>query len=125
MLDLFIDKTSSTPNISFNANSGVLKIEGRSIMEDAATFYAPILTWLSLYVKEPQELTVFDIKLEYINSGSSKAILTLLKTIKRVQSLDNAYKINWYYEEDDEAIRDLGWYLGSMLNAPFELIEIV
>ena len=33
--------------------------------------------------------------------------------------------INWYYEEDDEAIQSLGEHYKSSLKIPFNLIEYI
>lgn len=125
MKDLLIDKTYSTPSVNFDPKSGILKIEGRSIPENPSVFYEPLLKWLTEYfqtVSNPS--TKLDIKLDYINSGSSKSILTMLKAIKVFCDNGKDCQVNWHFEEDDESIRDLGKHFKSVLKMPFNLIEV-
>jgi hypothetical protein len=46
--------------------------------------------------------------LEYINSGSSKALRDVLRMVSSYQSPHYKIRITWLYEEDDEAMRELG-----------------
>jgi len=123
MKDLIIEKTYSTPSVNFNSKSGVLKIEGRSIPENPSVFYETIVNWVKEYFQKPSGTTRIEIKLDYINSGSSKSILTMFKMIK--QYYDNGFQcqINWHFEEDDESIRDLGKHFKTLLKMPFNLVE--
>lgn len=125
MNDLYIDSTYSTPKIHLNAKNGVLKIEGRSIPENPSSFYEQIVSWIIEFFNNPPKKTKIEIKLDYINSGSSKSILTLLKLIKKYSDSGFEIEINWYYEEDDESIRDLGKHYKSILKLPLNLIETI
>ena len=125
MNDLLIEKTYSTPRVVFNAKSGILRIEGRSIPENPSAFYDQLIDWLSEYFKNPVKKTKIDIKLDYINSGSSKSILAILKLIRDSSGKGIDIEVNWHYEEDDESIRDLGKHYKSLLKIPFNLIETI
>ena len=124
MDDQIIKKTFNTPEISFKPEEGYLKIEGRAIPEDPGEFFETVIIWLKDYYKNPLELTKVDIKLEYINSGSSKYMLELLRILK--VNYDNVKDciVNWFYEEDDESIYELGDVLTNFLGIPFEFINI-
>lgn len=123
MNDLVLEKSYSTPKVKLISKYGTLKIEGRSIPENPAAFFEPILDWLNEYFKNPSEQTTFDFKLDYINSGSSKSILAILKLLKQYSESGHKITINWHYEEDDESIRDLGKHYKSILNMSFNLVE--
>lgn len=103
MDNLKIDSTSSTPEIDFK-RSGYLSIKGKSLPEDPKRFYSPIFKWVeSIDAKEVH----IDIKLEYVNTSSSKRIIDLLKSIdnnKRVKRID----MSWYYEIDDSDMLEFG-----------------
>jgi hypothetical protein len=124
MNELSIEKTYSTPLISFDHTSGVFKIEGRSIPENPAAFYDPVNSWIDQYFTAPQPLTRLDIRLDYINSGSSKSIMYLMKLMKDYHDKGNECQVNWYFEEDDESIRDLGKHYKSLIKLPFNLVEL-
>ena len=124
MNELIIEKTVKTPYINFNSQSGILKIEGRSIPENPEEFYTKLFDWSNEYFTNPQNETLINIQLEYINSGSSKFILEFFQLIQKYKSQGINCKINWHYEEDDEAVLELGKHYQSIINVPFKLIEI-
>jgi hypothetical protein len=123
--DFVVEKTYSTPKVQLISRNGNLRIEGRSIPENPSAFFEPILDWLNEYFKQPQPNTVFDFKLDYINSGSSKSLLSILKLLKTYSENGLKITINWHYEEDDESIRDLGKHYKSILKMQFNLVEVI
>lgn len=124
MKELIIEKTVKTPYVDFDPQSGILKIEGRSIPENPEEFYTKLFIWINEYFKKPQNETLINIQLEYINSGSSKFILEFFQLIQNYTSKGINCKINWHYEEDDEAVLELGKHYQSIINVPFKLIEL-
>ena len=123
MLDLHIEKSTNTPKIDFYYDKGLLQFEGRSIPENPNDFYKPLFQWVQEYFKTPQKLTTFAIKLEYINSGSSKSLLELFRFVKEQHSAGNKCLIKWYSEEDDESVLELGEHYQFTLKIPFEFIK--
>lgn len=123
MLDLQIARSSNTPKVEFTAAEGLLSIEGRSIPENPNEFYKPLIQWASEYFKNPLKTTKISIKLEYINSGSSKSLLELLRMIREQHLSGNTCEIKWHYEEDDESVQELGEHYQFTLKIPFEFIS--
>jgi len=123
MNELKIEKTVKTPYIHFDHKSGILKIVGRSIPENPEEFYEKLFAWAKEYFKQPQSETLVNVQLEYINSGSSKFILEFFQLFLDFYKQGHSCKINWYYEEDDEAILELGRHYQSIVDVPFKLIE--
>lgn len=118
MKDLIIKETEKTPSIALNTN-GVLKIEGRSIPEDAAKFFRPLLDWTNGFTAD--EIRV-DIKLEYFNTSSSKFILEMLRLLENNPDNSNIL-VNWFYEEGDLDVLESGQYFESIIGIPFKYIE--
>ena len=115
---LLIDETKGTPRVRLYPNGDML-IEGRSLPEDPAGFYTPILEW----IRNCQAETVsIDIRLEYMNTSSSKEMYNFFKIIK-----DNAYikniTVNWYFEEGDDDGYDVGCEFESFTKIPFRFHE--
>jgi hypothetical protein len=123
MLDLHINKSTNTPQIDFLSEEGLLQFEGRSIPENPNDFYKPLIHWIQEYFKQPQKLTTIVIKLEYINSGSSKSLLEFFRFIKEQYSAGHNCLIKWYSEEDDESVMELGEHYQFTLKIPFEFIH--
>ena len=123
MQDLQIQKAANTPTVNFSASSGEMRIDGRSIPENPSSFYRPLSQWLQDYFKQPKEVTNFIIKLEYINSGSSKSLLELLRNMKDYNISNKKINIQWHFESDDEAVQELGEHFSNTLRIPFEFIS--
>ena len=120
MLDYHVVKGNNTPKIDFLASEGILQMEGRSIPENPNEFYKPLVLWAQEYFKEAKPLTQVIIKLEYINSGSSKSLLEFFRTIRDQHINGNKCVVKWYFEEDDESVQELGEHYQFTLKIPFE-----
>ncbi|MFC2103878.1 DUF1987 domain-containing protein [Bacteroidota bacterium] len=121
MNSLVIQKTDSTPEISF-LQKGELKITGRSLPEDVHKFYDPLIEWVKKL--EVNKVKV-DLKLEYLNTSSTKKVLNLLIALDENTQI-NEVEINWYYEFDDLEMEDLGGiYEDELKRAKFHYIESV
>ena len=119
MNNLSIQKTDATPEIDFNLN-GNLKIIGRSLPEDVHKFYDPVIDWVKQlkidYVK-------IDIKLEYLNTSSTKKVLNLLIFLDENKFV-NRVDVNWHYEFDDLDMEEVGQiYKEELTSLKFSLIE--
>jgi hypothetical protein len=121
---LRIDSTIKTPEIDFDAENQYLKISGRSIPENPEEFFSGVINWVKEYFETSRNLTTVDIQLEYINSGSSKFILDFLHLLQEMHKKGNKCKVYWHYEEDDEAVFELGKHYQSILNLDFDLVEV-
>jgi hypothetical protein len=108
MESLLLEPTESTPDINFDANTGVLKLSGRSIPENASAFYFPVLDWLNEYVANPKEQTSFVFYLEYINSISQKMIVDVMMKAVTLKKAGKAVEVKWMYDEDDEEMQEEG-----------------
>jgi hypothetical protein len=123
MDDLYLKKTFNSPEIDFVAGTGEMSLEGRSIPEDPGEFYERLLDWMNEYFLHPAEKTTMNIKLEYINSGSSKYMLELLRILKVNHEAGRDVLVKWYFEEGDESIEELGQHYEQTMQVPFEIIE--
>ncbi len=126
MESINIEGTPKTPTVNFNAGSGLIEIKGRSIPENSIEFYKPLVDWLDSYKSKPNSSTEVKIQLEYFNTSSSKCILDVFKKLESIKKENPGIglMIYWYYEEDDEDMLEAGEDYQSILNIPFEMIEL-
>lgn len=124
MQKLVIKKTEDTPAVIFIPENNIFQIVATSWPENASQFYKPVLQWIQKYFNNsPLKETIFQFRLEYINSASSKQIAKILKLLKDFSSDNNKIKIKWYYEKGDFDMRKEGKRFGMILNLDIELIE--
>ena len=102
MENFYLESSSKTPELKFEADTGRFLIEGRSIPENSIEYYKPLFEWLDYYAQNPKPETILDVKLEYFNTSSSKCLVEIFRKLERMQDNGNKVLINWYYEEDDE-----------------------
>ncbi len=113
---LCLEGTEDTPKIVLDKHNGIFEISGRSLPEDAAEFYLPVLNWLDEYSEAKNEVTNFTFKLEYFNTSSSKLILDILS---KLETIDGA-QVTWYFHEDDEDMEEAGEEFSELVDLQFE-----
>ncbi len=120
---IIISATEDTPGIRLDAGNDIFELSGRSLPEDVSKFYGPILNWLDEYAKSPNDQTVFDFKLSYFNTASSKIILDILMKLEGIHNDGKDIAIKWYYPTDDEDMMEAGEEYADIVDIPIELVE--
>jgi hypothetical protein len=113
---LNLEGTEDTPKIILDKKNGIFEISGRSLPEDSAEFYRPVLDWINKYGSDSNSSTEFVFKLEYFNTASSKLILDVLSALEDIKGM----KIVWYFHEDDEDMEEAGQEFSELVEIPFE-----
>lgn len=99
--------SNNIPEITYDPEEDILSITGRSISERPEIIYNPLAEWIRAHLDRFTQLRVV-IFLEYINSGSSKALRDVLRMISSYEPPKYKVRITWLYEEDDESMHELG-----------------
>ena len=118
-----IQGTEDTPKVTLDKENEVMEISGRSLPEDVASFYDPILTWLDEYAQSPNKKTVFNFKLVYFNTASSKLLLDILMKLEEIHEAGHDVLIRWHYPEDDEDMEAAGEEYSDIVDVPFEQVS--
>jgi hypothetical protein len=99
--DIFIEGNRNTPQIDFSLLSGELILQGRSIPEDAAKVYEPLLEWANEYIVSAKPVTNLRLNLEYFNTASLIWITKLIKTLCKINQDDYILFIHIYFDITD------------------------
>ena len=123
MEKLEIAATDRSPAVSFDFDAHHLKISGESYPEDVTAFYNPIFEILDQYLGALGEGSCrFDFELIYFNSSSAKAIMMLMEKLDEAAEEGASVTVNWYYDEEDDTMEELGEEFGEDLeHASFNL----
>jgi len=103
---IFTEGTSKTPQVDFNHHSGDLILSGRSIPENAAKIYEPLLLWINEYIKSPRKVTNFRLNMEYFNSATTIWVAKLVKALGKIEKPDSILYIHIYFDMEDYAEMD-------------------
>jgi len=101
MNELSIEQTPKTPQIDLNHLTGDLIFFGKSIPENAAKVYEPVLNWLTEYIREARPITNIRLNLEYYNTSSSIWFTKILKMLFRIEGPDYAIILHLYVPVED------------------------
>jgi hypothetical protein len=115
--------TDDTPSVTLDVANEIFEISGRSLPEDVAAFYEPILDWLDKYSEEVTGKTVFNFKLVYFNTASSKMLLDILLKLEEMYEGGKEVLVRWHFPEDDEDMEEAGEEYADIVEVPFEQIS--
>lgn len=98
---LRIEETPKTPKIELNPLTGDFIFSGRSIPENAAKVYEPIVIWMNDYIHNAQPTTNIRLNLEYFNTSSSLWLGKILKVLVGISNPDYILIIHLYLPVDE------------------------
>ncbi len=122
MNSYLVQPTKSSPEINFDAGSGILRLTGESYPENSFEFYAPLLAWVPEFLATSTLPVRLVLQLSYINTGTVKCLLDLFDLLEEAANNDRDVRISWYYDPANERALETGEEFAEDLNVPFDLI---
>jgi hypothetical protein len=114
--------TDDTPTITLDIENKIFLIAGRSLPEDVMSFYQPIVDWVKTEIpKVADDEIVFTFKMNYFNTASSKLLLDILIALETMYENGKNIVVHWFYDEDDEDMREAGEEYADIVDIPFEI----
>jgi hypothetical protein len=118
------EKQRNSPGIVFYQSLNKLEITGRAIPENPDLLFKQINDWISGHLGSNDGLNI-SFQLEYINSGSSKYLFETLKSMADARRSGKKIMIKWLFDEDDEAMRELGEHYRDTSGIPLKIEMII
>jgi hypothetical protein len=118
------EQLKNCPSMIYYPQVNRLELVGRSIPENPEAIYVRLEEWISSHFGRNSSLEVC-IQLEYINSGSSKYLYDILRKLTDYSNQGKNVNMRWRYEEDDEAMQELGEHYRDTAGIPLEIEMIV
>jgi hypothetical protein len=118
------EELKNCPGIAYYPDTNKLELVGRSIPENPELIFKRLEEWITVHFEKSDGLDVY-IQLEYINSGSSKYLYEILKRLTGYGHSGKKVKMKWLYEEDDEAMLELGEHYRDTAGIPLDINMIV
>jgi hypothetical protein len=102
-------RTENTPEIIFDTPSNSLYIEGECYPENPAAFFQPFLAAVQAYLEHNRPARFHArFRLSYVNSASTKSMRQLFIAFNEAAKVGCSVDIDWEFDQDDDAIQDLG-----------------
>jgi hypothetical protein len=118
------EELKNSPGIYYYPGENKLEILGRSIPENPELIFRRLEDWIAVHLDTNISLAV-NIQLEYINSGSSKYLYAILKRLTEYGRSGKQVQLKWLYEEDDEAMLELGEHYRDTAGIPLQIDMII
>jgi hypothetical protein len=96
-----IEETPKTPQVELNPLSGEFVFSGRSIPENTARVYEPILNWVTEYAQHARPTTNLRLKMEYFNTSSSLWLSKIFKVLAQIKEPDSVLIFHLYLPLDE------------------------
>ena len=129
METLIIESTPLTPCVTFDPKEGKFELLGYSRPEDCKNFFSPLIKYISDYQKTIENRQIvegiksdnisFIFKFTYINSASTKLLCEFLFQVIKFKNIGVSFTIEWFYEENDDDMRELGEDISDIIDYPF------
>ena len=124
MNNTFLAATKSSPEVNFDARSGLLRLTGESYPENAFDFYTPLFAWLQEFLDASTLPVRLVLQLSYINTGTIKCLLDVFDQLEAAADHGRDVGIVWYYDPANERALETGEEFAEDLKVPFELIGL-
>ena len=121
MQNLIIKATPKSFDVS--CEPGLIEIKGCSIISDPKVFFKPVQTWIDAYLKDPADHTEVNLKIDYVDSASTKYVFEILKSLEKLNNKRKSISLNWYYDIHDPEILELGEVLAGRIQIHFNFIQ--
>ncbi|MBK7382859.1 MAG: DUF1987 domain-containing protein [Flavobacteriales bacterium] len=119
-----IDRTDHSPQIDLDLEHGVLEFTGRSLPPNSEQFYSRVYRWIEEYLEEPQDRTTVNMKLDYLDTSSSRHLYNIFRKLDTVNERGQHVMVNWHYETGDEEMAETGKDYQSLFKLDFQLVEV-
>jgi hypothetical protein len=119
----FVEATKMTPQIELDPDKKVFSLTGNSRPENPMQFYKPMFEWLNAFFEETSEKMIFEVKMDYFNTSTSKILLDLFELFEKFAESKDIHVI-WYYQSDDEEMQEAGEELLDLVELSHEIKEI-
>lgn len=117
----YIQGTKTTPYALMD--NGHMKIVGKAVPVEQQPFFGQFTKQVNRYIRKPANKTSVDIHLTHVNASSKKAIVEFLKQLEVINNLGFEVEVNWWYDFDDEDVKELGEIYKGMFKINIHLLS--
>lgn len=120
--NLVISETQWTPRVIYSPEKEYLMIGGKSIPENAPSFYDPIINYIYQYKITGKKRLCVHLNMEYFNTSSAKCLYNLFRVLNILRGHEITVIINWFYEDED--LLEAGEDFASFFNLNFNILPL-
>ena len=119
---LHIEPTKSTPRVILDPQEKLLSIGGQSYPENAFKFFEPIIAALDSFLTEGRPGLRVEFALHYINTSSSKCLMTILDRLEEASKAGKQISLTWYVNPENESEQECAEEFQEDITFPFNIV---
>jgi len=119
-----IQEEDDTPEIFLDPKEGIIRFKGKSIPENAVSFYKPIIDWLNTYKENPTNVTKVSFMFDYYNTATDRQLVKVLLLLEEINK-NNKVDVEWFYNTGDISMLNDGKKFKELIELDIEIIELV
>lgn len=123
MENITYPKTEKTPEVIIDYSTNTISITGICVPEDPKLFFDPLVKQIVNFKLTKSEL-LFNIYLEYFNTGASKCLLNLFLEVASKENEFKKVEVNWIIDEGDAELREAGEVFEEITKLKFNYTEV-
>ena len=110
-----------TPRVDFDGETGVMRLEGESHPEDAASFYAPLILWVDGLVSGAPRMVTLELRITFFSAATRPQLVALLRRLKKWSTRGAEIRATWFIDPGDEDMVDVAGDMASMSGLPIRV----
>lgn len=122
---LKIEATKTSPYVNISVDDCIFEIKGFSFANDTDSFYKRIINYIDNEFSNLGCELNCEFYLTVINSVTFKHILNMMAMFLTYNKNGKNIRVTWYYDTDDDDIKESAEDIRKLFNLPFELKEIM
>jgi len=119
-----IQEEDDTPEIFLDPKEGIIRFKGKSIPENAVSFFKPIIDWLNSYKENPVNITKVSFEFDYYNTATDRQLVKVLLLLEEINK-NNRVEVNWFYNTGDISMLNDGKKFKELIELDIDIIELV
>lgn len=124
MKPLYIEPTDDSAEFIFDNEKQIFQLKGSSMPENAADSFDPVISWIYEYGENLENnIMTVEFMFEYFNTSSTRKIMEVLDALESIDNKDHKVIIKWYFDNDDERMKEEGEGYADLCDLQFEFIN--
>ena len=112
--------TEDEPGMILDREEKRFEFSGRSLPEDPASLFDPVLDWVKDYASSPLEETIIHFKLDYFNSSTARFLVEILQEFEEIKYAGHQVSVCWWYLEEDQMMQERGEEIEDVIDLEFD-----
>jgi len=134
MKPYILESSELIPGVIFDPDNNNFEMTDSSRPEDVRDLFYPMIEWLKDFGEKilqgmdtqfsKENPLLFKVKMDYFNSSSAKFMYDIFEELKAIRENGLPLEIQWYFEEEDDDMREAGEEMQDLIEMEFQFISM-